>query len=224
MNNIMNSQDFTEILMVGIFIFLCASIALIVILSFFKEKERHKKKESPEEVLEFIDLSMKEENKIKTIFPKGEKTAEEREKIELDIVLAKMKEDLEKKETDVVRTFEQEQEEKSIISYQELLKKNQKEEIIETLEIDEVLNIEEIINTNEVSNEPKKFKNSEFISPIYGRVNNETEYPKIHLFEDHDIKEKEEIAKQITADKIDHEIEKSEKFLKQLKEFRKNLE
>lgn len=223
MNDIINNKDFTEILMVAIFIFLCASIALLIILSFFKEK--NKKKETPEEILEFIDLSMKEDNKVKQIFSKEEVkeelSRESREKIELDIVLAKMKEDLEKKDKDVVRTFEQEQEEKSIISYQELLKKNQKEEVVETLDIEEEPAME---HYNNDVNEHKKFKNSEFISPIYGRVNNETEYPKIELFGDHDIKENETITKQITAEKIDHEIEKSEKFLKQLKEFRKNLE
>lgn len=171
--------------------------------------------------MEFIDLNMREENKIKEILPKETvETKESKEKIELDIVLAKMKEDLEKKERDVVKTFEQEQEEKSIISYQELLKKNNKEDIIETLDMEIDLSETKVVECPET----KKFRNSEFISPIYGRVNNETEYPKIELFEEHDIRKKEEIVKQITVEKIDHEIEKSEKFLKQLKDFRKNLE
>lgn len=222
MTNFINSQDFVDIIMIAIFVFLCASILLIILLSFFKERKVYSKKleEKKEEILEFIDMSEKEFNP--TVLNTKE---EEVEKIELDIVLAKMKEDLEKKETDIVRTFEQEQEEKAVISYQELLKKNKKEEVMEAFNKIEELDFEKPKDEpkkelEQIKEEYKKFKNSEFISPIYGRVSNEVHYPTISHFSE----KKEEKVASINIQKLDSEIEQGEKFLKQLKEFRKNLE
>ncbi len=111
-------------------------------------------------------------------------TKEEKNK-ELDIVLKSIEEKPLKKEL----SFEEEQEENAIISYQELLaaangqKKEKVEdnnpeladlinqismqsEEIETLEEPEI--IEDVVNTKE-EDEQKKFKNSEFISPVFGK-------------------------------------------------------
>lgn len=111
-------------------------------------------------------------------------TKEEKNK-ELDIVLKAIEEKPAKKEL----SFEEEQEENAIISYQELLaaangqKKEKVEdnnpeladlinqismqsEEIETLEEPEI--IEDVVNTKE-EDEQKKFKNSEFISPVFGK-------------------------------------------------------
>lgn len=100
-------------------------------------------------------------------------------KMQLDDVLEQMRKDLEEqKPIDQVKTFEEEQEEKSIISYQELLHVNNKE-ITET-KIEEKEEIKkEVINEKEPSISTTTFRNSEFISPIYGRVNNDIEYPTI---------------------------------------------
>lgn len=205
--NIFSNPDYNEILMVSIFIFLCASIALIIILSLFKEKQKVEKVIEPkEEILEFRDL---EDDNVAT------------EKIDLDFVLEKMQEDLGKKEKDTIRSFEEEQEEKSIISYQELLKKTKKEDIIEPLDFKEE---PEIIEIKDEECHEKKFKNSDFISPIYGKFNSEIDYPRIHAFEDLDVRNNEKITKELTKEKIDTEIEKNEKFLQQLKDFRKNLD
>lgn len=110
-------------------------------------------------------------------------TKEEKNK-ELDIVLKAIEEKPAKKEL----SFEEEQEENAIISYQELLaaangqKKEKVEDNnpeladlinqismeskeIETLEEPEI--IEDVVNTKE--DEQKKFKNSEFISPVFGK-------------------------------------------------------
>ncbi len=92
------------------------------------------------------------------------------DQLELDNVLEEMRKSLMEQKVDPVRTFEEEQEEKSIISYQELLRANETEEFKEEELAEVSISEEEQIN---------KFKKSEFISPVYGRVNNEIKYPKI---------------------------------------------
>lgn len=110
-------------------------------------------------------------------------TKEEKNK-ELDIVLKAIEEKPTKKEL----SFEEEQEENAIISYQELLAaaNGQKKEKVEdnNPELADLINqismeskeiealeepeiIEDVVNTKE--DEQKKFKNSEFISPVFGK-------------------------------------------------------
>lgn len=130
----------------------------------------------------------KEEVKITQI------NEEEKPKANLEEVLEKMQADLDKKE-DVVAIFEQEQEEKAIISYQELLQSKNKnvegsnKELLSVIE--QISNpapsiyeeIEEPIEAiPPVLEEPKKFKTTDFISPVYGKQNSNIEYPKIPNF------------------------------------------
>lgn len=68
-----------------------------------------------------------------------------------------------------------------------------------------------------------KFQNSEFISPIYGRVNNETEYPTIPSFKEKEEEKLENLEKTIVFKPINDNIDNDE-FLKALKEFRNSLE
>ena len=110
-------------------------------------------------------------------------TKEEKNK-ELDIVLKAIEEKPAKKEL----SFEEEQEENAIISYQELLAaaNGQKKEKVEdnNPELADLINqismeskeiealeepeiIEDVVNTKE--DEQKKFKNSEFISPVFSK-------------------------------------------------------
>lgn len=88
-------------------------------------------------------------------------------------------------------TFEQEQEEKAIISYQELLNTvKQNDESFELEDsIDEINqpieNMEQIENNQALENneiliddkpiQEKKFKNSEFISPVFGKQSNKND-------------------------------------------------
>ncbi len=73
--------------------------------------------------------------------------------------------------------------------------------------------------------EPKKYKKSEIISPIYGRQNVDISYPKIETFDrnkdfkDNLIDIEEDIRKQPLID----EDKSNEEFLNTLKEFRRNL-
>lgn len=243
MTNFLNNQNSADMIMIVIFVLLCSSIILILIYSFFHDRKKIVKDNKKIEILEFIDMNENIQEKLNEIVMPDEietldfscnfntdsetpvvekedffarfneaiddkiptmpiKEEKEIEKIELDIVLAKMKEDLENKETDLIKVFEQEQEEKSVISYQELLKKGRPEAVTEI---------------KPEKKEFKKFKCSEFISPVHGRVSNEVNYPTISLFSNKEIDNPKN-------DFITEENEHGESFLKQLKEFRKNLE
>lgn len=75
------------------------------------------------------------------------------------------------------------------------------------------------ISNDSVKEEPKKFKQSEFISPIYGIIDNtKLEYPKV--------KKNENIMDIMNTrdyNELTEEIKKQEEFLNALKEFRNNL-
>lgn len=76
----------------------------------------------------------------------------------------------------------------------------------------------ENISVNSVKQEPKKFKQSEFISPIYGIMNNSLEYPTVKKTENI-----LDIMNTNDYNALSEEIKKQEDFLNALKEFRKNL-
>jgi len=74
------------------------------------------------------------------------------------------------------------------------------------------------ISDSSVKEEPKKFKNSAFISPIYGVMTENLEYPKV--------KKNENILDIMNTkdyNELTEEIKKQEDFLNALKEFRNNL-
>lgn len=137
-------------------------------------------------------------------------------KMDLESMLSKMEESLNEKEKAIVN-FEQEQEEKAIISYEELKKavsqnNNTNVTKVATLEKKEEEIKQPVIKEQE---EVKNFKNTDFISPIYGKQDNNYEYPKIS--NEVEVKEKEEVVPK-------HSKNNNEAFLDSLKEFRKNLE
>lgn len=74
------------------------------------------------------------------------------------------------------------------------------------------------ITNSSVKEEPKKFKNSEFISPIFGVMNTNLEYPKV--------KKSETVLDLMNTkdyNELTEEIKKQEEFLNALKTFRNNL-
>ena len=76
----------------------------------------------------------------------------------------------------------------------------------------------ENISTSSIKEEPKKFKTSDFISPVFGRVDNNVEYPTV--------KRKEtllDIMNTRDYNELTEEIKRHEEFLTALKEFRNNL-
>ena len=76
----------------------------------------------------------------------------------------------------------------------------------------------ENISTSSVKEEPKKFKNSAFISPIYGVMNENLEYPKVKKTENI-----LDIMNTKDYNELTEEIQRQEEFLNALKEFRNNL-
>lgn len=172
------------------------------------------------------------------------------ESVDLEAVLDKMQEDVNKTKVDEVKSFEEEQEEKAIISYQELLKavkrdvddvtkveipSEEKPVVVEDEEAKVQIMPEEVIEKSvstpvvetmeeKETRKPSKFQNSEFISPIYGRVNNDVKYPKIPAFREKQepINHEDGLEKTIVFDAIKNDD--NDEFLKALKEFRNNLE
>jgi len=116
--------------------------------------------------------------------------------------------------------------EESDVNFVESLEVDLTEEpIIETIEDEESSVTPEMlkeaiqsISESSVKEEPKKFKNSEFISPIYGVMENNLEYPTV---------KKSETVLDIMNTKdyneLTEEIKKQEEFLNALKAFRNNL-
>ncbi len=175
-------------------------IAIVVVLILIGNvlyiflKDHQKDKEEIKELMNIVPKRMEQ------------KTEEVQEKkTEIEEMLDKMQHDLEAKSEDVVENFEKEQEETSIISYQELLKtlnkevSNPKEAIPVKMEPDSV----ETPMTQQIMDEEiqqpkleamketkpnteqaiKKFKNTEFISPIYGKMEGKLEYPTVPSFQ-----------------------------------------
>ena len=223
----------------NIYLYVCIIIGLIILTSILlilatNEKKRRKIK-TDFEVAEKIEEELKEEQPSVVTN-------------KLEEILQKMQEDIDTKPEDVVRKFEEEQEEKAIISYQELVDnvKAGKIDIIEDeasdvnfvesltmdvttepiMEVSEDPSItpemvkEAIVNISEssIKEEPKKFKKSEIISPIFGVMQENIEYPSI--------KKKETmlyIMNTIDYNELTEEIKRQEEFLNALKEFRNNL-
>ena len=166
---------------------------------------------------------------------------------ELEDILKKMQEDANIKPEDVVRKFEEEQEEKAIISYQELVNSvnsgkietiddevsdvnyvekltHEESEPILEVENDEIVTKEMVkeaindISMNSVKEEKKKFKQSEFISPVYGIMENNVEYPTLKK-QDNMI----DIMNTRDYNELTEEIKRQEEFLRTLIEFKNNL-
>lgn len=148
----------------------------------------------------------------------------EDDKIDLEAMLSKMEATLNEKEQAIVN-FEQEQEEKAIISYEELKKavsQNNNMEVTKVESLEPKLPVQEIDKSIELDHKDKSFKNTDFISPIFGKMDNNYDYPKIEEFA-----EQRTVLKKTTNENLafaKHSEDKNEAFLDSLKQFRKNLE
>ena len=147
-----------------------------------------KKKEADEEIEKEIFNSAKEENE-------NAKNMNE---------IYKAMEKASAKPASKVESFEQEQEENAIISFNELLKFKEEQEKLMAQEERKV-----------VKEEPKKFSNTEVISPVFGRME--------EIEETDEIDKIDELEKNLNVVPLRKEIKESEEFLNALKEFRKNL-
>ena len=246
------------IVSVIIFILVIACIAYVIY------KDRKKDDEEIDEILDDLMKAKPRENLInaKIEVPIGENIKpsikeEKNDKLDLDDMLAKMQKSLDSKQEEVVENFEAEQEEKAIISYQELLdsmKNNNLEDEIKQHELQQektasslaTNKVTEFLEREEpkikkiesfVEKKDKKFKNTDFISPIFGKQDAKIEYPTIKLFDTgkHIQNEQEDLISEIDEIKnesvkkervlnVSSEVDaKNDEFLRALKEFRSNL-
>ena len=182
----------------------------------------NKVNEVKENIEKIEELNIKEEiSKIETI---EEKEVEEVVKVvpkrtSIDDI-AKLMEDTLEQEPINLTEFEEDQEENAIISYDELVKRAGAKKIVYKYEEVEVLNDpeEKIVETS-LNNEPKKFKASKVISPVFG-IQKEKE-------------EKDEVLESFidledlglnNSENSELEETKNMDFLTSLKEFRSGLE
>ncbi len=165
------------------------------------------------------DLNNKKNNKIEMY---------EKEQDENAIISIK---ELEKLNNTNIDKYEKEQELESIISYKDLNKNvltnlEEKEELVKTP-------VKKAIAKIESNRDSKKFKNTEFISPIFGKMEEHAEYPKIKAYnKEADLNFNEyfgedmsdhNLEQTLNVDPLSDEIKRNTEFLNALKEFRNNL-
>jgi len=149
----------------------------------------------------------------------------------IEEVLKAMQGDLEKQKYETIDRYEEEQEENAVISYQELLNRKlalNNEEILKVEQAEETSSnyLDELPDFKNIVLEPiadrdenRPFMNSEFVSPIFGRLSSNAEYPTVKK-----TVETEELVQTsvLSDDEFDINAENDE-FLNTLKEFRRNL-
>ena len=281
MINLTINSTFMLIITIGIVLFIGIMVFIVMYKDRKKDEEEIdellsdlRKDRKEKEVIAELEKEIKQEEvqEVKNI---EEPIQKEERKIEIEEMLEKMQEDLDKKPEDVVTNFENEQEEKAIISYQELLdsikEKSPKVEVVDdeleyrqekemSKKLNETIQAIENNETNKIveeekteTNAVKKFKNTDFISPVYGKMNEHLEYPTVPSFEKHEqvefdfdddyfelenrniddyleeynFKNNMEIntlEQTLDMPPISKEIKKNDEFLQALKEFRKNLD
>lgn len=148
------------------------------------------------------EVKIEAEEEIKEDVQEVVEEKKEDSKLDIESMLAQMQKDLNTKAEDVVATFEQEQEENSIISYQELVRSLKGEKVVPvkpSIQLDELieekkeepikleqLSMDSVIEEEKTSEYEKKFKKTDFISPVYGKMNENLEYPTVPQFNKND--------------------------------------
>ena len=218
-------------------------IGFLAYLSFIRKQKNKYEEELLREVRGKVGEAPQTIQKEKKI-PTTEVYERRREQVDLAAMLEKMQKDLEGQNKEESVDFEQEQEETSIISYQELKKAvesfTEEEELAQEkspISVQEVLSLKEAHDEeikkredpilsmlqektspktvqDEASEEHKKFQNTEFISPVYGRQDQKNDYPHVPL-----VQEQEEVLSVLDTEENTH----NEQFLNELKDFRNQL-
>ena len=166
MQNIAIDSNLLLILSCIIFVIVIFTIVLVIVKN---------KKEDIEDEIEDVQEDLEEIKKIEI-----ENTCDI--KSDIEVVLEHMQENLETKPAEVVETFERDQEDKAIISYKELVRVLKEGETSTNLpkmnhvdfnDLDEEPNnLKDLVNKVKIpmsKDSFKKFKSSEFISPVFGK-------------------------------------------------------
>lgn len=190
----------------------------------------------------------KEESPIKVtqVSPKSQLNLEE--------MLGQMQSDLDKKHN-IIDEYEKAQDENAIISIKELeqradnnieeYEKEQEEESVISVKDLNLKGLEKLEQEEEEMKRPlrkaissinhderKKFKSTDFISPIFGKMEQKPEYPKVKAYnKEADLSINEYFGEDVEKDfnetintkPLNNEMEKNIEFLNALKEFRNNL-
>ena len=229
-----------DLIISNIYLYLCIIIGLIVltcilsILAANAQKRRKIKNDFIEAEKVEEELNKPEEsvmsNKLEEILQKMQEDMD----VKPEDVVRKFEEEQEEKAiisyqelVDNVKAgkIEVVDDDVSDVNYVESLNLDVSSEPIMQIEEDESLvtpqmvkDAVETINISAVKEEPKKFKKSEIISPIFGVMEENFEYPKV--------KKSENILDIMNTrdyNELTEEIKRQEEFLNALKEFRRNL-
>lgn len=245
MEQFINSFGKNNLMVVlAIVVAIVLALIIIVIIEKFQSKKRNLKnydypvnetvETTVKEPVEEVSLDNKvviEEQKQDVIYKEEDKPSDAKKK------LNEAAEKLVKEPAEVVvdghTHFEEEQEENSIISYEELKKASKEidnrndnllqEEESYPITIDELYkkHVEEQEELETLDNPifedelPKKFKNSEVISPVFG-VYKRVDEPKTYV--NHNYEQK------MSKREIDNEIKKTEDFLTELRSLKNKLD
>ncbi len=215
-----------------IYALLC--LILLILLCFMPRKKKHNKIDNKAEdktLDELTDEDIKDITSDDTFIYEQADFHKDDKVNELDNLLAVMQEDLEKERAleEVTEEYEDEQEKTAIISYQELLKAARENKIKTSYDDEKIAVIStsdnaakksDIIEIEEENlSETKKFKNSDFISPIFGKQESVSDYPKVPNFNHQKQQKKEYIDEEL----VDFDNNSDEDFLESLIAFRNNL-
>ena len=177
---------------------------IIGLIAFIIYKDKKIDQEEIDDLIDDIVKAKPRERKDEVKVTKIEST--EPSKLNLEQMLNDMQTDLNNKKNNKIEMYEKDQDENAIISIKELEKLNndnidkyEKEQELESiisykdLAKNSLSNLEEkvemvkkpvkkAIAKVESNRDTKKFKSTEFISPIFGKMDEHTEYPKIKAF------------------------------------------
>ena len=205
-----------------IYALLC--LVLLILLCFMPRKKKHNKIDNKAEdktLDELTDEDIKDITSDDTFIYEQADFHKDDKVNELDNLLAVMQEDLEKERAleEVTEEYEDEQEKTAIISYQELLKAARENKIKTSYDDEKIAVIStsdnaakksDIIEIEEENlSETKKFKNSDFISPIFGKQESVSDYPKVPNFNHQKQQKKEYIDEEL----VDFDNNSDEDFL-----------
>lgn len=241
-------------LLIIISCFILITIIGLIVYIIYKDKmiDQEEIDDLIEDIVNAKPRDQKEEVKVTPI------ETTEPSKLNLEQMLNDMQASLDKKHNKI-EAYEKEQDENAIISIRELEKSNINniESYEKEQEDESIININEIRNLNgtqkldaaedimtspvrktiakiETNSDSHKFHNTDFISPIYGKMDNNIEYPKIKAYDktaDLELNEYfgEDVARHamepvINVKPLSNEIKRNTEFLNALKEFRSKLD
>lgn len=229
-----------NLIITNIYLYICVIIGLIILTSILlilatNERKRRKIKNDfiqAEKIEE--ELSQIEDKPVNNELEEILRKMQEDIDVKPEDVVKKFEEEQEEKAiisyqelVDNVKAgkIEVVDDEESDINYVETLNIDMNQEPIMEISSEEpeitpqmVKDVIENISSSSIKEEPKKFKKSDFISPIYGIMDEKLEYPTVKKTENI-----LDIMNTRDYNKLTEEIKRQEEFLNALKEFRKNL-